>query len=163
MTPGPDRPRWNNEQKVTYRLLFLIGERKHNEKMELLSKPPNVLFEAARSGNADILLRLLESNRELLTILDPERRSLLHIIVLYRQAHLLFLLKHEMWKDLVMQMVDVHGNNVLHMAGMKSPQERFESSRSDIQMQGELLWFKVHPILFYSATNLFFFLLFSSH
>ena len=133
---------------VIWLLLVFTVRKSRNEIKKFVCEPSNVLFEAAKSGNSDIIIKLLEYNRELLMELDSKGRSLLHIVVLYRQAHLLFLLTKEMWKDLVMQMVDVDGNNILHMAGMMPPQERFESSRSDILMQGELLWFKVHPILF---------------
>ena len=83
------------------------------------------------------------------------KQNLFHIAVLYRQESILIhMIENGILKDLVMQAVDEDRNNILHMAGMLPPHERFGSSRPDIQMQRELLWFQVHHIII-PAINIF--------
>ena len=145
------------EEVLIYELCLRARTMERNEMLEFISKPSGVLFDAAKSGNFLILKTFLESNPELLMLLDSKRRSLLHTAVLYRQASPFFdLIKDGMWKDHLMHAVDNDGNNILHMAGTVSPHERFEASRPEFQIRRELLYFKVHPFLCYSATNLFF-------
>ena len=119
-----------------------------NEMLELISRPSGVLFDATKSGNARILKLLLKSHPELLMAMDSMQRNLFHIAVLYRQKTILIhMIENGVFKDLVMQAVDEDRNNILHMAGMLPPHERFGSSRPDIQMQIDLSWFKVHNII----------------
>ena len=141
----------------------LNGDRERSVEMSesIISKTSEVLFDAVKCKNYLVYRAVLQSNPELLMVLDSEKRSLLHIAVLYRQARPLFhLIEDANWKDLVMQVVDKDGNNILHMAGMVSPDKRFGLSRPEMQMPKDLLWFVVRPTLylfiyfsFYSSSN----------
>ncbi|XP_028199113.1 uncharacterized protein LOC114383609 isoform X3 [Glycine soja] len=57
--------------------------------MNLITHPWSVQFEAVKSGNVEALMILIDKNRELLTIKDPENgRNLLHLVVLFRQERM---------------------------------------------------------------------------
>ena len=121
-----------------------------NELLEFISKPSGVL-DAVKSGNLPFLELLLKFNPESLMIVDSKKRTLFHTAVLYRQESILIhMIEKGKLKDLVMQAVDDDRNNILHMAAKLLPPERIGSSQPDIQIQRELLWFKVHLFPFYS-------------
>ena len=118
----------------------------HNDMLELINRPSRILFDAAESGNIEILDLVFQSNPELLMEVDGMKRNLLHIAVLNRQVNVLaYMMEKRVVADRLMLEVDDSKNNILHFAAMLPPPARLQSSQSpDVQMQRELLWFKVN-------------------
>lgn len=103
------------------------------------------MFDAAQSGNVTILEFLFNNHPDLLFEVDSrEQRSLLHIAILYRQesVYQLILSKGDS-KNVMIQLVDSKGNNVLHLAaGELAPEERF-GLPNHVLMAREENWFQV--------------------
>ncbi|KAH1217849.1 Ankyrin-1 [Glycine soja] len=118
-----------------------MEEEKEPLNSEQLSK---VVFDAAKSGNIMILECLLKYHPDLLFEVDSrEQRSLLHIAILYRQesVYQLILSKGDS-KNVMIQLVDSKGNNVLHLAaGELAPEERF-GLPNHVLMAREENWFQ---------------------
>ncbi|TKY71875.1 hypothetical protein E2542_SST00608 [Spatholobus suberectus] len=104
------------------------------------------MFDAAKSGDIQILEFLFKYHPDLLFEVDPrEQRSLLHIAILNRQefVYQLILSKGDS-KNVMIQLVDFEGNNVLHLAGnlKLAPEERFGLSTNHVLMRSEEIWFQ---------------------
>jgi len=105
------------------------------------------MFDAAKSGNIMILEFLFQYYPYLLFEVDSrEQRNLLHIAILYRQESVYRLILNQGGsKNVMIQLVDFEGNNVLHLAGkMAQPQERFGLSTQYVVMRSEEIWFQVY-------------------
>ncbi|KAI4297104.1 hypothetical protein L6164_037009 [Bauhinia variegata] len=111
--------------------------------LDLIMEPTGVLFEAAKSGNISFLVLILQSNPDLLLKVYQNGQNLLHVAVSYRQEKIISLI-HNIGpvKDLIVNSVDDNWDNILHYAGRMAPVERLGTSRPNLQMQRELLWFK---------------------
>ena len=113
--------------------------------MDLITHPSPVLFDAIKSGNVEAVKMLIDKNRELVTIKDPQNgRNLLHLVVLLRQEKMFRRIFR--YEDPIMAVeVDNQGNNILHLAAHLPVEfEELSSLRASIQMQRELEWFKVN-------------------
>ncbi|RZB67330.1 uncharacterized protein LOC114383609 isoform X1 [Glycine soja] len=111
--------------------------------MNLITHPWSVQFEAVKSGNVEALMILIDKNRELLTIKDPENgRNLLHLVVLFRQERMFRRIFG--YEDRIIAVeVDNQGNNILHFAAHLPVEfQELSSLRASIQMQRELEWFQ---------------------
>jgi hypothetical protein len=78
-------------------------------------------------------------------MVDENNRNIFHISILYRQESI-FNLIHEIgiFKDMIASKCDKNLNNMLHLAGELAPADRLNIvSGAALQMQRELLWFKV--------------------
>jgi hypothetical protein len=96
------------------------------------------------SGNAEFLAVLLCKYPDLLWEVDEKRRSVFHVAVVHRQVHVFNLIYNiGTMKDYIVGNYDGDGNNMLHLAGMLPAAERLGAPRENLQMQRELLWFKV--------------------
>lgn len=83
---------------------------------------------------------------ELIWKIDDYERTIFHVAVLHRQESVYNLL-YEIGsiKDLVTTFRDTSGNNILHLAAMMPEPNRLHIvSGVALQMQRELLWFKVN-------------------
>ena len=110
-------------------------------------KSSRAMFDAAKSGNVMILELLFRCNPDLLMEVNSTRQSLLHIAILYRQETVYrLILGTGTSKNVMMQLVDFDGNNVLHLAGRLPPEGRFESTTRHVLMRSEELWFQVDQI-----------------
>ena len=110
------------------------------------------LFEAAKKGNAELLIIVIRSYPDLIWTTDAKFRSIFHIAVLYRQETV-FNLIYEIGaiKDMILIKTDSEGHNILHLAGKLPPTSRLNMvSGAALQMQRELLWFKVSVSAFIS-------------
>ncbi|KAJ1432097.1 Ankyrin repeat-containing domain [Sesbania bispinosa] len=136
----------HDQLELLKKLWSQVRQLEYKKILELITEPSVVLFDALKSGNVDAVKWLLYVNRELLTIKDPKSgQSLLHFAVLHRQ-HTIF--KHILKMrtvNLIVRAVDNDRNNVLHFAAQQ-PEEALLSLklRPNIQMQRELVWFKVN-------------------
>lgn len=110
------------------------------------------LFEAAKMGNAELLIIVIRSYPDLIWRIDAKSRSIFHMAVLYRQETV-FNLIYEIGaiKDMILTYTDVEGQNILHLAGKLAPASRLNMvSGAALQLQRELLWFKVSVSAFIS-------------
>jgi len=107
-----------------------------------LSRP---LFIAAEFGIPEIVTELLYSYPDLLWKVDSQNRSLFHIAIMYRQEKIFNLIYNiGAHKDLITSYRDNNNHNILHLAGKLAPSDQLHVvSGAALQMQRELLWFKV--------------------
>ena len=108
------------------------------------------LFVAAEVGNVEFLIELIRFDLELALKTDQTNRSIFHIAVKERHESI-FNLLHEIgsFKDLIVENTTNGGNNMLHLAAKLAPQHKLNAiSGAALQLQQELLWFKVLIICF---------------
>ncbi|KAG5120806.1 hypothetical protein JHK84_039146 [Glycine max] len=128
--------------------LAIARNEEHLTALHMLArKPPEslVLFDAIKSGNVEAVKMLIDKNRELVTIKDPQNgRNLLHLVVLFRQKRIFISMLWGLEEHIVRAVeVDNEGNNILHLAAHLPVEfEELSSLRASIQMQRELEWFK---------------------
>ena len=121
-----------------------VLQRSDDEISELIKKPSGVLFDAAMSGNAEFLAVLLCKYPDLLWEVDENGRSVFHVAIMYRQEHIFNLIYNiGTMKDYIEGNTDKDGNNMLHLVGMLPDVGRLGAPRANLQMQRELLWYKV--------------------
>jgi ankyrin repeat protein len=105
-----------------------------------------LIFKAAKVGNVEFLIILARSYPDLLWQLDENKMSIFHYAILYRHEHV-FNLIYEIGakKDSLASYATLSiKNNMLHLAGQLPPLDRLNIvSGAALQMQRELLWFKV--------------------
>lgn len=102
------------------------------------------LFDAAETGNVELLTIIIRSYPNLMWKRDEQNRSIFHIAVLNRQESV-FNLIYEIGaiKDMLLTSFDGQNQNILHLAGKLAPPNRLNMvSGAALQMQRELLWFK---------------------
>lgn len=116
----------------------------------LVGNHSSLLFDAAELGNVEFLIILVRSYPDIMWKLDKHNRSLFHVAVSFRQEKVYNLI-YEIGsiKYLISTCVDKYNNNMLHLAGRIAPLDRLNIvSGAALQMQRELLWFKVGDIIF---------------
>ena len=104
------------------------------------------LFEAAKMGNAELLIIVIRSYPDLIWRTKTQWQSIFHIAVLYRQESVFNLIYEigAMKETILFYVDDVENQNILHLAGQLAPPNRLNMvSGAALQMQWELLWFKV--------------------
>ncbi|XP_061337466.1 uncharacterized protein LOC133284467 [Gastrolobium bilobum] len=102
------------------------------------------MFDAAKSGNVVILKYILKYDPSLLMKVDSKGQSILHIAILYRHIAVYRLIMSKgAYKNVLLQLVDKDGNNVLHLAGKLSAEDRFGSPVCPVLLSSEEMWFKV--------------------
>lgn len=109
------------------------------------SYPSRVLFTAAKMGNIRFIIELIQSYPDLIWKVDDKGQTIFHIAIKRRQAKIYNLL-YEIgsMKDLITPIKDKNGNNMLHLVAKSAKPKRFQNvSGVALQMQRELLWFKV--------------------
>jgi hypothetical protein len=107
-------------------------------------KYSSTIFLSAELGNVEFLAILLRFDPELIWMTDGKKRNIFHISIIYRQESV-FNLIHEIgiFKDMIATYCDNDGN-MLHLAGQLAFANRLNIvSGAALQMQRELLWFKV--------------------
>ena len=121
-----------------------VLERSDEEISNLIRRPSGVLFDAAMSGNVEFLALLLCKYPDLLWEVNDKAQSVFHVAILHRQVHVFNLIENiAAVKDYIVGNIDVDKNNMLHLAGLLPQVERLGAPRANLQMQRELLWFKV--------------------
>ncbi|KAL4614491.1 hypothetical protein ACB092_07G057900 [Castanea dentata] len=102
------------------------------------------LFDAAEFGNAEFIIILIRSHPNIILTTNNFHQSLFHIAVKNRQESV-FNLLNEIGpiKEVTLSSVDIHKQNILHLAGQLAPSSRLNVvPGAALQMQRELLWFK---------------------
>ncbi|KAH6801469.1 hypothetical protein C2S52_001933 [Perilla frutescens var. hirtella] len=138
----------SSEMKPDLRLLAEklweeIQKLKKSRILKLIENPP-ILHDAAKVGNVQLITMITRSYRHLLWQRNDEGRSIYHTAALYRQDSMLELIKQaENIIDFTAISEDVHGNNILHLAGKLLPPDGLKIVQEpDVQMKKELAWFK---------------------
>ncbi|KAM4098040.1 hypothetical protein ACJW30_07G046500 [Castanea mollissima] len=104
----------------------------------------NLLFDAAKVGNAEFIDILIHTYPHIVWTTDDFHRSLFHIAVINRQ-HSVFNLLNEAFvvKEIILAYVDAYQQSILHLAGKLAPSSRLNLvPGAALQMQRELMWFK---------------------
>lgn len=113
---------------------------------KLIETPSRLVHDAARVGNAEFLIILIRSYPDLVWMVDNKNKSIFHVAVENRQENV-FSLIYELGglNVLIANLFDEKKfSNILHLAGMvASPYHLSRVSGAALQMQRELLWFKV--------------------
>lgn len=124
---------------------------------EFLGSPSRLLFEAAKSGNVEFLVILIRSYPDLIWKVDDRNRSLFHVAALNRHESI-FDIVYELGaiKDLIVAYKeDTSKYNLLHLVARLPPPDRLQVvSGAALQMQRELLWFKVRITHFNIGGNI---------
>ncbi|KAI9074045.1 hypothetical protein K1719_043992 [Acacia pycnantha] len=134
-------------------------ELSHEEILENIKRPPHVVFNAVKAGNFKFLEQLISTYPHLIWEEDEERRSIIHIAVLSRQADVFnFTRGIGAIKDIIVQYVDEDKNNLLHMAAkLSSKYQQNLVFGAAFHMTLELLWFetvkKIVPPSFIEEKN----------
>ena len=125
-------------------LKCLQGYRDDVENSNKTSVISNVLFEAAEVGNIEFLVKPICFNFDLLWK-TKDGKSIFHIAIEKRHESI-FKLLNEIGSigDLIVDGIFEDGSNILHLAARLAPQDKLNAiSGEALQMQLELLWFKV--------------------
>jgi ankyrin repeat protein len=105
-----------------------------------------LILEAAKVGNVEFLIILIRSYPDLIWQRNENNMSLFHIAIVYRQESV-FNLIYELGTNknyLASCKTSETNENMLHLAGQLAPLDRLNIvSGAALQMQRELLWFKV--------------------
>ncbi|KAK3190065.1 hypothetical protein Dsin_029626 [Dipteronia sinensis] len=110
----------------------------------VVTKPTNMLFEAATSGNFEFVAELVRFYPELIHVLDEKGRSISHTAILHRRTSI-FKLIYEIGldKDLLAAYEDSEKNTLLHLAAMyPNPPPVSDLPGAALEMQPEILIFK---------------------
>lgn len=113
---------------------------------DLLSSPSQPLFTAAELGIIELIREIIGSYPDALWKGDSQSRSIFHVAVLHRQEKI-FNLIHDIGahKDIITSYKDANNQNILHFAAKLAPYDQLNLiCGAALQMQRELLWFKVH-------------------
>ncbi|RAL45013.1 hypothetical protein DM860_003772 [Cuscuta australis] len=144
-------------EKLLHHLCNRIKSRKDHKQVVAVAK--SAMFEAARLDMDTVVTSILDTCPTIVYCLDDNKCSVFHIAVENRSENVFNLLcqKSIQMRDLA-EMVDVHGNGILHLAGKLAPPHKLNSvSGAALQMQLELQWFeaveKVVPSYVRSTTN----------
>lgn len=102
------------------------------------------IFHAVDHGNVEFIIAICQANPELMFSTDEMERTLFHLAIQCRQEKIYSLIYGLSIRHALPNLVDKYNNNLLHMAAMLSPLKRLNHIRgAALQMQRELLWFKV--------------------
>jgi hypothetical protein len=137
------------------RSLFERIEEEEEDQLVQSIKTSKAMFEAAKSGNIIILDFIFNYNPNLFMEVNSKGQSILHIAILYRKGSVYRLIfKKGSYKNVLVQHIDHKGNNILHLAGKFTVEERFGSPTHQALICSEELWFKVHYIFLTSITSI---------
>ncbi|KAG2675781.1 hypothetical protein I3843_12G023100 [Carya illinoinensis] len=115
----------------------------------------SAICQATKNGIFEFFYKMLKTDLEFITVRDKDDRYLFMLAILHRHEKIFSILYSQ---DMMMNyysfmkcLLDVDGNNILHMAGIIEHSTRVnEIPGAALQMQRELQWFKevekiIHP------------------
>ncbi|KAM6567822.1 hypothetical protein CsatA_026950 [Cannabis sativa] len=143
--------------KEVWKRILEGHEYEYFEIRSIIRNPFNLVIEAAKNGNFDLLVVLFSMCPELIWEKDDENNTIFHIAILNRHVKI-FKLIHEInvLKSVVrIQEDETTNNNILHLVAKKPQQSRLDSMLGvALQMRHELLWYQeVEKILAPSLRN----------
>ncbi|KAM7530275.1 hypothetical protein LguiB_033685 [Lonicera macranthoides] len=124
-------------------ILKFLSYANEMEVSNLISKCPELVLEAARLGNTEFLVMLLQHFPDLIWTADSLNRSIFHHAILYRHRDIFNLIYEvDSIRSFLTSKRDQDDNNMLHLAAKLAPQNELDMvSGAALQMQRELLWF----------------------
>lgn len=128
--------------KYSWEQVLLLS---HSKIGNFLKSPFNPLFVAAELGNIQFVLQLIRSYPDLIWKVNGQSQSVFHIAVIHRQEKVFRLIYSiGAHKDIIASYLSTDNENMLHLAAKIAPSNRLNIvSGAALQMQRELLWFKV--------------------
>ena len=144
--PGLKFKQQNSKQSVANDLFTecLMAYKRDVEHLIETPEIPQALFDAARVGNIEFMVKLIRFNFDILWTTD-NNKSIFHVGVEERHESI-FNLLHELGSvgEIIVERRFGNRSNILHLAARLAPQEKLNAiSGAALQMQRELLWFKV--------------------
>ena len=140
-------------QALVHELVELVSNKVQLfEDREYLDTVSSLLYDAAEFGNSEFLNILIRSYPNIIWTIDKDGRSLFHIAVINRQESVFNLLYETVAvKEIILtNVIEGKNENDMHLAGYLAPLNRLNIvSGAAIQMQRELLWFKVGVSMYY--------------
>ena len=125
---------------------FLVQNLSRGDLYLFIKTPSRLLLDAAKVGNVELLKILIRSNPDLLWKVNDQDKTIFHVAVENRQERV-FSLIYELGgiKNILANYKDRTKNyNMLHLVGILPSQNHLNRvSGAALQMQRELLWFKV--------------------
>ncbi|TXG68604.1 hypothetical protein EZV62_003539 [Acer yangbiense] len=117
------------------------------ETFNFLQYPYSVMGDAVKAGNEEVVRTLLQYFPDLIDIEALPQRNILQVAIEYRQEKIINIMK-EIYSTTVITssctLKMASENTTLHLVGKLAPAFKLHSvSSSALQMQRELLWFKV--------------------
>lgn len=132
--------------KKIWKRVLEENEHEYLKIQSIIKNPFNLVIEAAKVGNLELLVMLLRLCPDLIWETDDtNNQTIFHFAILNRHVKI-FKLIHEIGvlKSLVEMDEDEKGNNILHLVAKKPHQSRLDSMLgAALQMRHELLWFEV--------------------
>ncbi|XP_074291825.1 uncharacterized protein LOC141618630 isoform X2 [Silene latifolia] len=132
--------------EVVKALLEIVLKEDQESQSRLMTHPWRLLFKAVEVGNVEFVTTLVSRYPDLIWKLDDKNRSIFHVAVQFRRESI-FRLIFEIGaiKDLLVTYVDEETSvNILHLAALIPSSDRLNCvSGAALQMQREILWFKV--------------------
>ncbi|KAH6801450.1 hypothetical protein C2S52_001914 [Perilla frutescens var. hirtella] len=137
---GEDAPDFSELVRELWNVMENMGK---SSLLELITKPHNILHDAAKEGHVGIVTMLIHAYPQLINDTDSNGYTIFHTAVKYRNINV-FNLIYEVYpmidlKTLISQ--DKSGDNILHLAAKLTPRNKMKSTPF-VLMQGELKWFK---------------------
>ena len=151
-------------QALVHELVDRAKEVQLFEERQFSDTVRTLLFDAAEFGNAEFIIILIRSHPDIIWTTDNLHQSLFHIAVKNRQESV-FNLIYEIgpMKEVILTYVNFYKQNILHLAGELAPSSRLNLvAGAALQMQRELLWFKV-SVCIISTENIVLHLLYTVH
>ncbi|XP_042960259.1 uncharacterized protein LOC122295207 isoform X2 [Carya illinoinensis] len=138
--------------ELLYQMCKVISESKTQQLIDGLVY--SAICRATTNGIFEFVSRMLETDLRFIWVRDKDERNIFMLAVLHRHEKIFSILysQHTMTNYYSLTcLLDVDGNNILHMVGkMEHPARVTQISGAALQMQRELQWFKeveriVHP------------------
>ncbi|KAM7524705.1 hypothetical protein LguiA_014607 [Lonicera macranthoides] len=132
-------------KKLLESILEILLHTKETEILKMISKCPELVLEAAKLGNIEFLVMLLQRFPDLIWTTDSSyHRSIFHLAILNRHRGIFNLIYEvDSIRSFLTSKRDEIDNNMLHLAAKLAPQTELNMvSGAALQMQRELLWFK---------------------
>ncbi|XP_074293718.1 uncharacterized protein LOC141620857 [Silene latifolia] len=132
--------------ELVKRLWERVLQEPQESQASLMIDPWRILFVAVEVGNVEFVTTLIGRYPDLIWKLDEKHRSIFHVAVQFRRETI-FRLIFEIGaiKDLLATYIHKDtGDNILHLAAKLPSSDRLNCiSGAALQMQREMLWFKV--------------------
>ncbi|KAH7573684.1 hypothetical protein ACOSP7_007486 [Xanthoceras sorbifolium] len=120
-----------------------IMRRQDVDVADFIRKPSDLLFNATKLGDFELLAVLLRPYPALVGELDENLRSILHVAVLHRRVKILNLIHEIGFDEELLAIVDNGKNSILHLAAKYQCLPSDDNmSGAELEMQQELLIFK---------------------
>jgi ankyrin repeat protein len=105
------------------------------------------MIQASKVGNVEFLDAIGKANPNLLWIKDEDGRGIFEHAILNRRKAVFQLIHNPTFngqKKIIIGSADEFGNTLLHLAASSGPSSYHRKSGPAVQMQEEILWFKVY-------------------